>query len=73
MSLATDDIFALSRLFVPANTRVEQFAQLLAGRGPQLAPAYERARAWAWRTVRASWHVLKPEPIQGNYHGASYA
>ena len=52
LSLAADDVFALPRLIVPANTRVEQFDQLLSGRGPQLEPAYERARALAWRWAR---------------------
>ena len=60
MSSPADDIFALSRLIVSADTSVRQFAELLAGRSPQLEPAYERGRAWVWRWARLGLHALKP-------------
>ena len=59
MSSPTDDLFALSRLIIPGDTNLQQFAEILAGRGPQLKPSYERARALAWRCARYSLRAIK--------------
>jgi peptidoglycan/xylan/chitin deacetylase (PgdA/CDA1 family) len=72
MSSPTDDIFALSRLIVPGDTNLQKFAELLAGRGPQLKPAYERVRALAWRGARYSLSVMKQGLYGRKQHDPSY-
>jgi peptidoglycan/xylan/chitin deacetylase (PgdA/CDA1 family) len=73
MSSASDDLFALSRLIVPGDTSLHQFAKLLTGRGPQLGPSYERLRAFVWRCARYSWRSLK-EGLNGREnHDPGYA
>ncbi len=52
LSSLADDIFALSRLIVPANLDMKCFAELVGGYGPQLEPSYERVRAFVWRCAR---------------------
>jgi peptidoglycan/xylan/chitin deacetylase (PgdA/CDA1 family) len=67
MSSPADDVFALSRLIVSADIPIKEFAQLLAGRRPQLEPAYERGRAWVWRWARVGLHALKPGYFGGDH------
>lgn len=52
MSAITDDCFALARIIVTADTDVESFSEMLAGRGLRVAPTRERARTKGWRLVR---------------------
>lgn len=73
MSSPTDDLFALSRLIVPGDTNLQQFAELLAGRGPQLEPSYERVRALAWRGARYSLRALKHGLNERENHDSGYA
>ncbi len=71
MSSPADDPFALSRLIVTANTGLERFVKLINGRGPQLHPLYERARALAWRCVRLGLHTMRGD--YGRTDNAVYA
>jgi peptidoglycan/xylan/chitin deacetylase (PgdA/CDA1 family) len=73
MSSTSDDPFALSRLIVPGDTNLQQFAELLAGRGPQLIPSYERVRALAWRGARYSLRALKHGQYERENHDPGYA
>jgi peptidoglycan/xylan/chitin deacetylase (PgdA/CDA1 family) len=73
MSSPSDDPFALSRLMVPGGIRLPQFAELLAGRGPQLKPAYERLRALVWRYARYGLRALKQSPNGSENHDPSFA
>ncbi len=59
MSSPADDVFALSRLIVTADTSLDRFIKVVAGCGPQLHAGYERARARAWRCVRLGLHTLR--------------
>lgn len=52
MSTTRDDRFALARIVVAADTNVERFAGLLAGRSLPIAPMRERVRTRGWRLVR---------------------
>jgi peptidoglycan/xylan/chitin deacetylase (PgdA/CDA1 family) len=72
VSSPTDDPFALSRLIVPGDTNQQQFAELLAGRGPQLEPSYERVRALAWRGARYSLRALKQSLSGKEHHDSGY-
>ncbi len=71
MSSPADDAFALSRLIVTADTSLERFVQLVAGRGLQLHPGYERVRARAWRCLRLGLHMLRGD--NGRTASAVYA
>ncbi len=73
MSSPADDPFALSRLIVPGDASLQQFAELLAGRGPQLKPSYERVRALAWRCVRYSLRAMKQSLNARESHDPGYA
>ena len=73
MSSASDDPFALSRLIVPGDISLNQFADLLSGRGPQLEPTYERLRAFVWRCARYSWFSLKDRLNGRENHDPGYA
>ena len=59
MSSPADDVFALPRLIVTADTSLERFVKLVDGRGPQLHPWYEHVRARAWRCIRLGLHMLR--------------
>ncbi len=62
MSATTDDRFALARITVTADTDVEGFGRLLAGRGLRIAPTRERVRTKGWRLVRQSARLLRRRP-----------
>ena len=73
LSSPADDPFALSRLIVPGDTDLHQFAGILTNHGPQLIPSYKRVRSFAWRCVRSSLIALKYGHKRGNYHDPGYA
>jgi peptidoglycan/xylan/chitin deacetylase (PgdA/CDA1 family) len=62
LSSEADDLFALSRLTVRANTSLPQFAEWLEGLGAPVAPRRERLRTRAWRTYRRSRAVILRKP-----------
>ncbi len=63
LSSLADDRFALARIIVsPEDANVENFANLLAGRGLRLAPTRERVRTRGWRLVRRSARFLERSP-----------
>lgn len=59
MSALTDDRFALARIIVSADTDLNSFAGLLAGRGLRVAPTRQRLRTKGWRLARRSIKLLK--------------
>jgi peptidoglycan/xylan/chitin deacetylase (PgdA/CDA1 family) len=73
MSSPNDDLYALSRLIVPGDTNLQQFAELLAGRGPQRNPAYERVRALAWRCARYGLRAWEQGLNGREHHDPGYA
>lgn len=72
MSSPCDDRYALSRLIVPGGMTLRQFNKLLAGRGQQLSPGYERARALIWRAARRSISHLSHRSLAGKAEYADY-
>jgi peptidoglycan/xylan/chitin deacetylase (PgdA/CDA1 family) len=52
LSTADDDRFALSRIIITANTTVDRFADLLAGRNLRIAPTEELVWTKGWRLIR---------------------
>jgi peptidoglycan/xylan/chitin deacetylase (PgdA/CDA1 family) len=52
LSSESDQVFALSRLLIRADTTSMQMAAWLAGHGAPIAPQRERLRTKAWRTYR---------------------
>jgi peptidoglycan/xylan/chitin deacetylase (PgdA/CDA1 family) len=58
LSHAADDPFAIARWTVTAGTSASRIAGVLEGEGVQRAPAHERLRTRAYRTVRRRGHRL---------------
>jgi len=75
LSSHADDPFALSRLIVPGDMDLHQFAEILTNHGPQLIPSYERVRSFVWRCIRSGLSALKLNYgyKKGNYHDPGYA
>jgi peptidoglycan/xylan/chitin deacetylase (PgdA/CDA1 family) len=59
MSALTDDVFALARIMVTADTSVGRFAEYIKGRGLRVAPRRERVRTKVWRLLRRSGRWLR--------------
>lgn len=59
MSTPTDDLFALARIIVSADTELNTFARLLAGHELPIAPQREDWRTKGWRLARRSARLLK--------------
>ncbi|KRF06939.1 hypothetical protein ASG88_18595 [Nocardioides sp. Soil777] len=60
MSSPEDDLFALARVMVLADTTTEDLAELLAGQGIPQAPYRPRTRTALWRVARRTRRVLVP-------------
>lgn len=60
MSSTADDVFALARIMVLADTGTEDLDRLLAGRGIPQAPYRPRTRTAVWRAARRTRRVLAP-------------
>ncbi len=60
MSSPEDDLFALARVMVLADTTTEDLAKLLAGEGIPQAPYRPRTRTALWRVARRTRRVLVP-------------
>ncbi|WP_210443330.1 polysaccharide deacetylase family protein [Nocardioides sp. SYSU D00065] len=58
MSSTDDDVYALARVMVLADTTTDDLARLLAGDGIPQAPCRPRARTGLWRTARRTRRVL---------------
>jgi len=62
MSSTDDDVFALARIMVLADTTTEALDRLLTGDGLPQAPCRPRMRTAAWRAARRTRRVLTPAP-----------
>jgi peptidoglycan/xylan/chitin deacetylase (PgdA/CDA1 family) len=60
MSSTEDDVFALARLMVLADTTTEDLERLLGGQGIPQAPYRQQARTALWRAARRTRRVLVP-------------
>jgi peptidoglycan/xylan/chitin deacetylase (PgdA/CDA1 family) len=60
MSSTDDDVFALARIMVLADTSTEDLDRLLSGAGIPQAPYRPRARTVVWRAARRTRRVLAP-------------
>lgn len=59
LSSTDDDVFALARVMVLADTATEDLEGLLAGQGIAQAPYRPRLRTALWRTFRRTRHMLR--------------
>ena len=59
MSSLADDLYALARIIISADTSNDHFSQLLKGNGLRTAPFGEKVHTKAWRTVRRSSSAIK--------------
>jgi peptidoglycan/xylan/chitin deacetylase (PgdA/CDA1 family) len=60
MSSTEDDVFALARVVVLADTATEDLERLLAGQGIPQAPCRPRRRTALWRAARRTRRMLAP-------------
>jgi peptidoglycan/xylan/chitin deacetylase (PgdA/CDA1 family) len=60
MSSTEDDVFALARLMVLADTSTEELERLLEGHGIPQAPFRPRLQTTVWRSVRRTRRALQP-------------
>ena len=71
MSSTADDPYALSRLLVTADTRVDDLAAMLTGHGSPVKATFRRARTTVWQFVRrgrARWADMTPERTRTEWH-----
>jgi peptidoglycan/xylan/chitin deacetylase (PgdA/CDA1 family) len=66
MSGAIDPAFALSRFLVADTTDLNEFSQIVTGRGPRTRLLFQQARSTAWRVIRQALPKVPLHPISAS-------